>query len=172
MRKIIVLEFITLDGVMQAGGSPDEDTSDGFRYGGWAAPYLDAGTAGDEFMAKQLKPADLLLGRKTYGMFASFWPAYEDMWPGVNNVTKYVVSGTDIKLDGWNNSVRLNSASKTSKSSKNQKVVTSRFMVAVTWSRHYSNMIWLMSYGSKFSRLCLGREKDCLTMARFQPLLH
>ena len=107
MRRIVVLEFITLDGVMQAGGSPDEDSSGNFKYGGWAAPYLDAGEAGDLFMAKQLKPADLLLGRKTFEMFASFWPAHEDMWPGVNDVTKYVVSNTDIELDRWKNSVRL-----------------------------------------------------------------
>jgi dihydrofolate reductase len=107
MRKIIVLEFITLDGVMQAGGNADEDTSDGFKYGGWAAPYLDAGATADELMAKQLKPADLLLGRKTFEMFASFWPAHENMWPGVNNVTKYVVSGGDIKTDSWKNSVQL-----------------------------------------------------------------
>ena len=107
MRKIIVLEFITLDGVIQAGGSPDEDSSGSFKYGGWAAPYLNAGAAADEFMAKQLKSADLLLGRKTFEMFASFWPAHEDMWPGVNDVTKYVVSSSDIKLDGWKNSVRV-----------------------------------------------------------------
>ena len=74
MRKIVVLSFITLDGVMQAGGAPEEDTSDGFKYGGWAAPYLDAGEAADEFMAKHRKTTDLLLGRKTYEMFASFWP--------------------------------------------------------------------------------------------------
>ncbi|HTS45633.1 MAG TPA: dihydrofolate reductase family protein [Puia sp.] len=107
MRKIIVLEFITLDGVMQAGGNPDEDMSGDFKWGGWAAPYLDGGAAGDEFMAKQLKPADLLLGRKTFEIFASFWPAHEDMWPGVNDVTKYVMSGTDMKLDSWKNSIRL-----------------------------------------------------------------
>jgi len=109
MRKIIVLEFITLDGVMQSGGNPDEDTSGGFKYGGWATPYLaDADPAADEFVAKQLgSKADLLLGRKTFEMFASFWPAHADMWPGVNDVTKYVVSGTEVKLDGWNNSVRL-----------------------------------------------------------------
>jgi dihydrofolate reductase len=107
MRKIIVLEFITLDGVMQAGGNAEEDSSGGFKYGGWAAPYLDAGAAADEFMAKQLKPADLLLGRKTFEMFASFWPKHGDMWPGVNDVTKYVVSSNNIKLDGWKNSVRL-----------------------------------------------------------------
>ena len=109
MRKIIVLEFITLDGVMQAGGRPDEDLSDGFKYGGWAAPYLDAGAAADEFLAKQLKPADLLLGRKTFEMFASFWPEHEAMWPGVNDVTKYVVSKNNIKLENWNNSVHLKS---------------------------------------------------------------
>ena len=109
MRKIIVLEFITLDGVMQSGGNPDEDRSGGFNYGGWAAPYLaDVDAAADEFVAKQLaSKADLLLGRKTYEMFASFWPAHEDMWPGVNDVTKYVVSETEVRLGEWNNSVRL-----------------------------------------------------------------
>jgi dihydrofolate reductase len=92
-----------------AGGNPDEDTSGGFKYGGWATPYLvDADVAADEFVAKQLaSKADLLLGRKTFEMFASFWPTHEDMWPGVNDVTKYVVSDTGVKLDGWNNSVRL-----------------------------------------------------------------
>jgi len=103
MRKIIVLSFITLDGVMQAGGAPEEDTSDGFKYGGWAAPYLDAGEAADEFMAKHRKSTDLLLGRKTYEMFASFWPEHEAMWPGVNDVTKYVVSNNPIELT-WQNS--------------------------------------------------------------------
>ena len=110
MRKIIVLEFITLDGVMQAGGGPDEDISDGFKYGGWAAPYLDAGAAADEFMAKQLKPADLLLGRKTFGMFASFWPEHEDMWPGINDVAKYVMSGTlNENNTDWKNVVFIKS---------------------------------------------------------------
>lgn len=110
MRKIIVLEFITLDGVMQAGGNPDEDKSGGFKYGGWAAPYLNAGSAADELMAKQLKPADLLLGRKTFEIFASFWPTHGDMWPGVNDVTKYIMSNTitENKTD-WKNSVFLTS---------------------------------------------------------------
>jgi len=108
MRKIIVLEFITLDGVIQAGGNPDEDRSGGFKYGGWAAPYLNAGAAADELMAKQLKSADLLLGRKTFEIFASFWPTHGEMWPGVNEVTKYVVSRTMDKSD-WKNSVFLKS---------------------------------------------------------------
>ena len=106
MRKIAVLSFITLDGVIQAGGSPDEDTSDGFKYGGWCAPYLaEADEAADAFMAKHRKSADLLLGRKTYNTFASFWPKPEHaaMWPGVNDVTKYVVSHSPMELT-WQNS--------------------------------------------------------------------
>jgi hypothetical protein len=67
MRKIIVLSFITLDGVMQAPGGPDEDTSSGFTYGGWTAPYFhDADEAAGALMEKQMKSADLLLGRKTF----------------------------------------------------------------------------------------------------------
>lgn len=112
MRKIVVLSFITLDGVMQAGGSPDEDTSGSFKYGGWCAPYLaETGEAADEFMAKHRKSADLLLGRKTFETFASFWPTHEELWPGVNDVTKYVVSTTleksDVSKSGWKNSALL-----------------------------------------------------------------
>jgi dihydrofolate reductase len=104
MRKVIALEFVTLDGVMQSGGSPDEDTSDNFKYGGWAAPYLDAGEETDEVMSKQLKFADLLLGRRTFEAFASFWPTHEHMWPGVNDVTKYVMSKTINKNEtDWKN---------------------------------------------------------------------
>ena len=103
MRKIIVLQFMTLDGVVQAGGSPEEDHSGGFKYGGWAAPYLDAGEEADKFMAKHRPSTDLLLGRKTYEMFASFWPQHEAMWKGVNDVTKYVVSDKPVELT-WQNS--------------------------------------------------------------------
>jgi hypothetical protein len=70
MRKIIVLSFITLDGVMQAPGGPEEDTSGGFKYGGWVAPYFD--DASGKVMEKQLKPSDYLLGRKTFEIFASY----------------------------------------------------------------------------------------------------
>ena len=106
MRKIIVLEFITLDGVIQAGGNPEEDSSGDFKYGGWAAPYLDAGAAADELMGKQLRSADLLLGRKTFELFASFWPSHGDMWPGVNDVTKYVMSNSmSTNKTDWKNTV-------------------------------------------------------------------
>ena len=106
MRKIIVLSFITLDGVMQAPGGPEEDTSGGFKYGGWTAPYGDE--VFGEVLEKQMKPADLLLGRKTFEIFASYWPAHEAGWPGINDVTKYVVSETMEKSD-WKNSVFLKS---------------------------------------------------------------
>ena len=109
MRKIIVLSFITLDGVMQAPGRPDEDTSDGFKFGGWTAPYFaEADEAAGEFLAKQLKPSDLLLGRKTFEIFASYWPEHADIWPGINDVTKYVMSHTLDQSD-WKNSVFLKS---------------------------------------------------------------
>ena len=109
MRKIIVPTFLTLDGVMQAPGRPDEDTSDGFKYGGWTAPYFAAADeAAGEFMEKHMKSADLLLGRKTFEFFASYWPEHADMWPGINDVTKYVMSNTMDKSD-WQNSVFLKS---------------------------------------------------------------
>jgi len=107
MRKIIVLSFITLDGVMQAPGRPDEDTTDGFKYGGWTAPYFaEADEAAGEFMERQMKPADLLLGRKTFEIFASYWPEHADFWPGINDVTKYVLSNS-MDTSDWGNSVFL-----------------------------------------------------------------
>ena len=106
MRKISVLSFITLDGVMQAPGGPEEDTSGGFEYGGWTAPYFDE-TAG-EIMARQMQPADLLLGRKTFDIFASYWPQHADDWPGINDATKFVMSTTKAESE-WSNSVFLKS---------------------------------------------------------------
>lgn len=109
MRKIIAQEFITLDGVMQAPGGPEEDTSSNFKYGGWTAPYFHgADDEASELMQKWMKSADLLLGRKTFDIFAAYWPAHADMWPGINDVTKYVMSTTMEKSD-WQNSVFLKS---------------------------------------------------------------
>ncbi len=105
MRKVIVLEFITLDGVIQAGGGPEEDTSGGFAYGGWQAPYSDdvLGTV----MNRQMNmPFDLLLGRKTFEIWAPYWPHHADIWPGVNPATKYVASNT-ITSHEWQPSVFL-----------------------------------------------------------------
>jgi dihydrofolate reductase len=107
MRRIIVQEFITLDGVMQAPGGPDEDTSSDFEYGGWTAPYYaEADEEAGELMQKWMQPADLLLGRKTFEIFAAYWPTHADMWPGIMDVTKYCVSTTLDKSD-WKNSVFL-----------------------------------------------------------------
>lgn len=103
MRKIIVGSFISLDGVVQAPGGPEE----GFTFGGWSAPYYDE--ALDKIAEKQKRPArDLLLGRKTFEIFASFFPDHEDIWPGVNDATKYVVSST-LEKSAWKNSVFLRS---------------------------------------------------------------
>ena len=111
MRKIIVLEFITLDGVMQAPGGPEEDTSGSFEFGGWFAPYGDE--VSGKLMKKQMEPADLLLGRKTFEIFASFWPEHKEVWPGIIDVNKYVLSNTikdsDPVVTGWKNSKVLTS---------------------------------------------------------------
>lgn len=106
MRKISVLEFITLDGVMQAPGGPDEDTSGGFEFGGWSVPYADE-TSG-QLMLKQMKPAELLLGRKTFEIFANYWPKHAHYWPGIMDVNKYVLTNTlkqsDPIVSQWKNS--------------------------------------------------------------------
>jgi dihydrofolate reductase len=105
MRKVIVLEFITLDGVIQAGGGPEEDTSGGFAYGGWEVPYGDD-VVGATITKQMNMPFDLLLGRKTFEIWAPFWPQHADMWPSVNTATKYVASNTMTSSE-WQPSVFL-----------------------------------------------------------------
>ncbi|WP_114937132.1 dihydrofolate reductase family protein [Mucilaginibacter endophyticus] len=104
MRKIIVLTFITLDGIMQAPGGPEEDRAGGFKFGGWSAPFTDE--VSGKIMQKQMEATDILLGRKTFDIFESYWPQHADYWPGINDVTKYVLSSTKDKSD-WNNSIFL-----------------------------------------------------------------
>lgn len=109
MRKIIVLSSITLDGVMQAMGGPEEDESGVFKYGGWSAPY------GDKVSAKVVleelnQPADYLLGRKTFEIWESYWPNHQDVWPGINIGAKYVLSNTIEKSD-WGNTIFIKSLS-------------------------------------------------------------
>jgi dihydrofolate reductase len=110
MRKLVVTTMLTLDGVMQAPGGPEEDTSDGFAFGGWTAPFVD-----DEGMeAKNAEvgvPLDLLLGRRTYEIFAGYWPTDREGAIGkpFNDATKYVVSRSRPSL-GWGPSVLIEDA--------------------------------------------------------------
>ncbi len=105
MRNIIVLSFVTLDGVMQGPGGPTEDTSGNFTYGGWTVPYFDDFLG--KIMGEQMsKPFDLLLGRKTFEIFASYWPYHEEEGAGINNATKYVASNT-LTTHEWRKSVFL-----------------------------------------------------------------
>jgi dihydrofolate reductase len=107
MRKIVVLSMISLDGVLQAPGGPKEDASGGFKYGGWTASYNDE--VFGNVMQKELEPADYLLGRKTFEIWAGYWPEHGDFWPGINKGMKYVFSKNMKKSDplvtGWKNSV-------------------------------------------------------------------
>ncbi len=108
MRKIVVLSMITLDGVLQGPGGPKEDTSGGFKYGGWVAPYGDE--VYDKVVQEELKPAEYLLGRKTFKIWEAYWPTHADFWPGINEGMKYVVSRT-VKKTIWKNTVFLKSLS-------------------------------------------------------------
>ena len=91
MRKLIVLSFVSLDGVMQAPGGPEEDTSGGFKYGGWTAPYFDE-FAQKTMLGQMKRDFDLLLGRKTYDIFAGYWPlgdnAKNPIGAAINKATK------------------------------------------------------------------------------------
>ena len=106
MRKIVVLSMITLDGVMQAPGGPEEDRSGGFEYGGWTQPYGEE--VYSQVVKKELEPADYLLGRKTFEIWESYWPKHADFWPGINEGTKWVMSKTR-KESPWKNSIFINS---------------------------------------------------------------
>ena len=107
MRKLIVLSFISIDGVMQAPGGPEEDPTGGFDHGGWAAGYWDDLLG--ELMGEQMaEPFDLLLGRRTYEIFAAHWPYVRDnpFADTLNAAKKYVVTGTMGKPD-WDNSTLI-----------------------------------------------------------------
>ena len=112
MGTLTVMEHLTLDGVMQAPGDPDEDTTGGFAHGGWHQPYVD-----DDFMAivadgSAPEPAAYLFGRRTYDIMARFWPDMPDDVPfaaTLNHTPKYVVSTTQTKPLAWQNSTLLSS---------------------------------------------------------------
>jgi dihydrofolate reductase len=155
MRKIIVLSMITLDGVMQAPGGPEEDTSGGFKYGGWVAPYGDE--VDGKVMERLMKPADVLLGRKTFEIWAGYWPQHEEIWPGINDVTKYVLSGTMKKSD-WKNSVFFNNVADIEKLKKTAgsdiQVWGSSELVQLLLKNDLVDELWLKIYP-----LTLGKGK-------------
>lgn len=157
MAKLIVLSFITLDGVIQAPGGPKEDTSGGFTYGGWTFPYFD-----DELgkvMGEQMKaPFSLLLGRKTYQIFASYWPEHSDGWPGVNEAVKYVASRHSLKLE-WENSIQLKDVVVDIKKLKKQKgpdlqVYGSGNLIQTLFKNDLVDELWL-----KIFPVTLGKGK-------------
>jgi dihydrofolate reductase len=147
MRKIIVLTFITLDGVMQAPGGPEEDLSGDFKYGGWSAPYGDE--VSGKIMQKQMEATDILLGRKTYDIFASYWPQHADYWPGINDVKKYVLSNT-IKESDWNNTEFLTSVADIEKLKNSEggdiKVWGSGELVQLLLKHDLVDELWLKTY--------------------------
>jgi dihydrofolate reductase len=112
MRKIIVGAQVSLDGVMQAPGGPTEDPTNGFKFGGWSIPYFGQ-EAGEEIQSLFGEKFDLLLGRKTYEIFAAYWPYYDENAPHgfiaktFNNIRKYVVSSSGEVDTGWKGSVLL-----------------------------------------------------------------
>ncbi len=108
-RKLVIQEFITLDGVMQAPGTKDEDTRGGFTHGGWQIPYYDEAIIG--IMMERYAASDaLLFGQRTYEAFAAYWPTApaDDPFAGeMNRLKKYVVAADDIDTVAWQNSERI-----------------------------------------------------------------
>lgn len=147
--------MMTLDGVMQAPGGPKEDTSGGFKYGGWTAAY------GDEVfgkaLEKEMKPAEYLLGRKTFDIWAAYWPNHADVWPGINEGTKYVMSRSKRKSE-WKNSVFIKSVAdiKKIKNSKGSDIHVwgSSTLVQLLLKNDFVDELWL-----KIFPLILGKGK-------------
>ena len=155
MRKLIVLSMISLDGVMQAPGGPEEDTSGGFEYGGWVAPYGDE--AIEKVMQKLMKSSDLLLGRKTFEIWENYWPSHKTAWPGINDVTKYVLS-TTRKNSEWSNSVFLNNLSDVKKLKESNgsdiQVWGSSILIQSLLKNDLADELWLLIHP-----LTLGKGK-------------
>jgi dihydrofolate reductase len=161
MRKLIVLSFISLDGVMQAPGGPDEDPSGRFKHGGWVFGYFDDFSG--NVMNKQMnKPFDLLLGRITYEIFAAYWPYVktdgDPIAAGINNARKYVVSKTLRKLD-WNSELIKGNVAKGVKKLKEQdgpelQVHGSGVLIQTLLKHDLVDELWL-----KIFPITLGRGK-------------
>jgi dihydrofolate reductase len=105
MRKLVVLTFMSLDGVMQGAGGKGEDPSGGFNLEGWTFPYFDE-AMGKEMMKQMSPPFDLLLGRKTYDIFAAHWPNHPEEGESINRATKYVVTNHPVSTE-WHGTVPI-----------------------------------------------------------------
>lgn len=156
MRKIIVLSFITLDGVIQAPGGPEEDPTSDFAYGGWSAPYSDKDSG--KLMQKQMAPTDILLGRKTFDIFAGYWPQHAQYWPGINEAKKYVLSNT-LTESGWHNTEFLTSLADIEKLKNSEggdiKVWGSGELVRALLKHDLVDELWLKTYP-----IILGKGKN------------
>ena len=143
----MVISMITLDGVMQAPGGPEEDTSGSFKYGGWSALYGDE--VSGKVMGELMKPADLLLGRTTFNIFENYWPEHADNWKGINDVTKYVFSTTRNKSD-WKNSVFLHNLSDIEKLKSSEgldiQVWGSSNLIQLLLNNDLADELWLIIY--------------------------
>ncbi len=159
MRKIIVLTFVTLDGIIQSPGAPEEDASGGFKYGGWMAPYDDHSAGA--VMQKLLQPSDLLLGRKTFDIWEQYWPKHASFWPGINEVTKYVFSNTRDR-SGWENCVFVKSIDEIKKlkstNGSDIKVWGSSELIQLLLKHDLVDEFWLMIHP-----LILGKGKKLFT---------
>lgn len=102
MRKITAIAYVSIDGIMQSPGSKSEDTSNNFKHGGWVAPFME--DLDNPLMKKLLRPSDLLLGRLTFDIWEDYWPKNANHWPGINEVSKYVLS-TSKEASTWENTV-------------------------------------------------------------------
>jgi dihydrofolate reductase len=155
MRKITVLSMVTLDGVMQAPGGPEEDPSGGFEFGGWVAPYGDE--VSGKLMQRLMQPADLLLGRKTFDIWENYWPEHANIWPSINEVTKYVFSSTRKDSD-WENCMFLHDVSGLEKlknsDGKDIQVWGSSQLIPLLLQHDLVDEMWLMIHP-----LILGKGK-------------
>lgn len=151
--------MISLDGVMQAPGGPEEDPSGGFEYGGWAAPYGDE--VSGKVMERLMKPADLLLGRKTFEIWENYWPEHAEHWPSINDVTKYVVSRTR-KESSWKNCVFLESVADIEKLKNSEgsdiQVWGSSELIQLLLKNDLVDELWLIIHP-----LTLGKGKKLFT---------
>jgi dihydrofolate reductase len=166
--------MITLDGVIQAPGGSKEDASEGFKYGGWAAPYGDE--AYDKAVQKELKqPVDYLLGRKTFEIWAPYWPEHGGFWPRINEGTKYVFSKnlkkSDPMITGWKNSIVIKSLADI------RKLKNSVGADIHVWGS--SKLVQLLLKNDlvdelrlKIHPLTLGKGKKLLMMGQFRLPLH